>query len=117
MKFASPEQLLGYIQSGRDLYSPSEKTYVFVYNQDGSICTYDNISEEKASILMEQDEYWGAYLGCGGGIYDTEEYINKQNDPDLLAMAESLRHLAIQWCEDMIGVADWIDVTPKKEDK
>lgn len=59
-----------------DLYNPITETYVFRYNERDSIAVYGGINEEKAKELLalskENGEYWGAFLGVGGYIYDAE---------------------------------------------
>lgn len=73
MKFNSAEEMLEFIQDGNDLWSPSEELYVFVYNEDGAVCTYSiDLTEAKELSLKAElyDEYWSAFLGWGGSIYD-----------------------------------------------
>ena len=76
MKFNSAKEMLSTITSGVDLYSPTEQKYVFVYNDRDSICEYyidpfEAIDlERKAS---ETGDYWGAFLGIGGCIYDEDD--------------------------------------------
>lgn len=89
MTFANGKEMLSKIQEGTDLYDPETYTYVFVYNEDGAICTYD-ISHEDADKLKQMDDYWGAHLGWGGSIYDTP--------------------MNLSWCEDNYK-GDWEDVT------
>lgn len=72
MKFTSEEELLDCVRTGVDLYSPSLELYMFLYNDDGAICTY-SIAHDHALELSQKDEYWGAYLGPGGSIYDDPE--------------------------------------------
>lgn len=78
MKFNSAEEILDFIKDGNDLWSPSTNIYVFVYNEDGAICTY-NINHEKAIELSQEserdNEYWSAFLGLGGEIYDPPENL------------------------------------------
>ena len=69
MKFNISKKMREYIQSGRDIYSPSLEIYMFLYNEEGAICQY-SIRQDEAKELNEKDEYWGAYLGTGGIIYD-----------------------------------------------
>lgn len=56
-----------------DLYSDEDELYVFNYNDDGAICVY-HITNKEAKELeqksLELNEYWGAFLGIGGDIYD-----------------------------------------------
>lgn len=72
MKFTSEEKLLDCIRTGVDLYSPSLELYMFLYNDAGAVCTY-SIAHDHALELVQQDEYWEAYLGPGGSIYDDPE--------------------------------------------
>lgn len=88
LKFNNKQAFIEYIQSGKDLYSPSLELYLFAYNEDGAICAY-TVTEEKAQELNKQEEYWGAYLGAGGNIYDNVKG-NFENE---------------------YKVDDWIDVT------
>lgn len=71
--FENGKEMLELIQSGIDLYHEGSDTYVFVYNDYGSICTYD-IGSVKAYELSKQKkadgECWSAHLGWGGCIYD-----------------------------------------------
>lgn len=90
MKFNSPKEILEFIQDGNDLYSKSAKLYVFVYNNAGAICIYDiNITRAKKLSLEAKlyDEYWSAFLGIGGTIYDCPDNINK--------------------CCDLCDITDW----------
>lgn len=74
LHFNSPEELEDMILSGNDLYNPVLEQYVFVYNDKDAIAVYSNIEIDYAKELQEKaevdDEYWGAYLGAGGVIYD-----------------------------------------------
>ncbi len=75
--FASPQEMCQYVVSGeRDLYNLETEDYIFKYNEGGSIAVY-NLSREEAEELEEKatenKEYWGAYLGVGGSIYDDED--------------------------------------------
>lgn len=82
-KFDSPRAMLEQIYSG-DIYCPDEELYVFQYNDIGSIACY-SVSIGDAIILQENiansdEEYWGAFLGIGGAIFDDPAYI--YYDPD-----------------------------------
>lgn len=61
-----------------DFYNPDTETYVFAYNDCGSIAVYTGITPEKATELAKKakktNEYWCAFLGAGGEIYDDESY-------------------------------------------
>lgn len=54
-----------------DLYNLNTGAYVFLYNIDGGICVYYLDSEEAYDIAKQAEgEYWGAFLGAGGNVYD-----------------------------------------------
>ena len=89
--FKSAEEMLEYIQAGHDLYDQVNDTYVFVYNDAGSIAVYDWIDNDYAAKLAEKDEYWGAYLGPGGDIYE---------DPSHEDYDEDYGTSNLEWCED-----------------
>lgn len=77
MKFRTPEEMLYFINRGSDLYSAQAETYIFSYNNAGSVCTY-HISPSEAKDLeakaKEVGEYWSALLGVGGSIWDDPSY-------------------------------------------
>lgn len=79
LKFNSEQAFIEYIQSGKDLYSPSLELYLFAYNEDGAICAY-TVTEEKAQELNKQEEYWGAYLeACGHYVKTAKRCDNNRN--------------------------------------
>ena len=91
IKFNNANEMYEYIKDGNDLWNPDKSIYVFVYNDNGSICVYDNITSELAKSLDKGEEYWGAYLGWqGSSIYDGEDVL--------------------RWCEYMYDT-EWVDVT------
>ncbi len=75
MRFTTVEELKSALNKG-DLYCERTSEYVFKYNEEGSICIY-TISLDEAykleKMAREDGEYWGAYLGVGGCVYDDEE--------------------------------------------
>lgn len=78
VRFKDAEEMLSSIQSGEDLYNKETEQYVFLYNGAGSIAVYD-IEEQEADALIASShaaggEYWGAFLGVGGNIYDDPSY-------------------------------------------
>ena len=75
--FDSGEEMLDFIQKGNDLYFPETETYVFAYNESGSICVCSPVDKEAALKLNNQNRdegglYWGASLN--GNIYDDPSY-------------------------------------------
>ena len=112
MTFNNGKEMLDYIQSGKDLYSPSEQLYIFLYGLYGSIAYY-YISNEEAAELRQTNEYWGASLGPGGWVIDTEDWYKENNlecliDPD------------IEWPEDFCNryymLDDWEEADYVKEE-
>lgn len=74
-KFSSANDMLEKIKVN-DYYNYITEEYVFTYNDRDSIAVY-NIDKDEAKKLSKQakenDEYWGAFLGPGGYIYDEPE--------------------------------------------
>ena len=114
MTFNNGKEMLDYIQSGKDLYSPSEQLYIFLYNGYGSIAYY-YISNEEAEELRQTDEYWGASLGPGGKVVDTKDYYKDYYSDNLDMYNECLNNPDIEWPEDFCDryymLNDWEDVT------
>ena len=103
--FADAKEMNDLITGGTDLYCPSEELYAFVYNDEGSICYY-GIGQYEAVELQKEaardEEYWGAYLGVGGHICDTPEYLmeNGYTNPEE-------HYKAMDFCEDYYD-REWI---------
>lgn len=107
MKFDTAQEMLDYIQDDNechDLYSEKAGIYVFLYNDAGSIATYD-INKIEAKELAKKvkydkygEEYWGAFLGPGGKIWDdvSHECYQEGNISNL------------EMCEELIEYDDWI---------
>lgn len=97
MKFHSPKEMLNFINDGNDIYSPSKGLYIFNYNECGSVCVYF-IDEDEANKLSklskEHGEYWAAFLGCGGHIYDEDYTKDRQSN--------------MQLCSSLLQVTDWV---------
>lgn len=105
-QFSSPEEMLATINVANvDLYNPTTGQYVFNYNAAGSIAVYDDIDLDDAKQLekdaREGAEYWAAYLGPGGTIFDDPEYPNFNED----TMTSNL-----EWCEEHYQ-EEWIATT------
>ncbi len=92
-KFSSANDMLEKIKVN-DYYNHITEEYVFTYNDRDSIAVY-NIDKDEAKTLSKQakenDEYWGAFLGPGGYIYD-----EPQNS---------------EWCESHFKEDGWITTT------
>lgn len=107
MKFDTAQEMLDYItdyNECHDLYSEKAGIYVFLYNDAGSIATYDinKIEAKKLAKKVKNDkygeEYWSAFLGPGGKIWDDvshecyqEGYVSN-----------------LEMCEELIEYDDWI---------
>lgn len=109
MKFESWEEMYNTIIEGTDLYSESERLYVFVYNEANALCCYNLSNEEAMEIATkanEKGEYWGAFLGWGGDIMDDTDYDGYSDD-------ENERKLylkpSINFCKDCFDIDDWVD--------
>lgn len=114
IKFNSAEEMLKMMAEGNmvDLYNPRTETYLFVYNDYGSICEYSSIDKEYAKELAKQamesgnDYYWGACLGPGGSIYDGLDYI-KENTDEYYKEDEIYDH-ALDYCEGVYMLEGWM---------
>lgn len=115
LKFKNGKEMYDYICEGNDIYSKSERTYAFVYNDAGAICTYTLDDEDVAELLEEckkhPGEYWGAFLGWKGsnilddGEYDNDEYRYSEDwEKNRLYLRPSL-----DFCEETYKVTDWVD--------
>lgn len=76
-RFSSGQEMLDTLLTA-ELYNPFLESYVFSYNESGSIAVYE-IDGEEANRLSEEiaktgERYWGALLGPGGYIYDDPSY-------------------------------------------
>ena len=107
--FRNATEMMEALQN-RDLYSPTLELYIFAYNDIGSICCY-NISPSEAATLErksreQQGEYWGAFLGPGGSIYDAPEHelFNPENGISNLEFCKNL------FSEDWIYTTDVLDI-------
>lgn len=103
MKFKTARQMLDYINSDHDLYSPKAEIYVFNYNEVGSICTYD-IDKNEAYVIADDaknnlgEASWSACLGMGGSIWDdpSHECYHKEQSSNL------------DRCQELIEYDDWV---------
>lgn len=69
-KFDSAEEIYDYLRSG-DLYCVDDSTYMFEYNEAGSICCYTlSLDELYRAQDKAGDEEISGYLGGGGDIID-----------------------------------------------
>lgn len=101
MRFHTPEQMLEFINADHDLYSEKAEMYVFNYNVAGSICTYSVAPNEAADLVEEakaNGDYWGAFLGPGGHIWD---------DPSHECYREG-QATNLDCCASLIQYDDWV---------
>lgn len=102
MKFATAEQMLEFINDGNDLYSRQAEVYIFSYNDAGSVCTY-NIDQDEAKGLAKQvkeseENYWGAFLGVGGQIWDDPSH-------ECFKAGQTSN---LECCESLLEIDDWV---------
>lgn len=103
-KFESEQEMLDLIHNGRDLYCPELGLYCFEYNDRGAICSYDIDVYEAFDLMFaafENNEYWAAFLGPGGEIWDSP-------DDEVFKPAEGCSN--VDFCHRYFR-RDWIDVT------
>ena len=113
-EFKNGNEMLSTIKNGNDLYNPNTNTYVFLYNEAGSIAAYDWIDNNFASDLAREQEMWSGQLGPGGYIYDDPSY----EDYDEMAMDN------LDWCNnnyegtwiDTDDLLEWLDTMKKKRE-
>lgn len=126
MKFGTAKQMLDYINEGNDLYSRKAETYVFSYNDEGSVCTYILDESEAASLARQvknsEEKYWSAFLGTGGKIWDDpRHYCYKEGQVTNLDCCEKLVEyedwvLTQHYLGEPIALTVKIEVELKKED-
>ena len=110
MRFNNGREMLDLLEKDIDLYSPEAETYVFRYNEAGSIAYYSldkNEARELAVKAKEDGEYWGGLLGPGGYIVDSEEYEYYQEGDET----------PLDWCNASIDVEWYSTDTYLKEVK
>ncbi|MCR5722395.1 MAG: hypothetical protein K6G72_08635 [Lachnospiraceae bacterium] len=98
--FNNGKAMLDLVLLDEDLYNLETGDYVFHYSEDGSIATYSlDIKEamELAEKALEGQEYWGAYLGPGGWIYDdpSSDFYDKECPSNL------------SYCEEVYSTGRW----------
>ena len=112
LKFSSGKEMYDYICKGNDIYSKSEGTYAFIYNDAGAICIYTLDDEDVARLVTESKEYndyWGAFLGWNGssilddGEYNEYRYSEKQEERKLYLRP------SLDFCEETYKATDWVD--------
>lgn len=74
--FNTWESMYKYLESGKDLYNPDLKTYVFCYNDKGALCIY-NMDADTYEILKveakQKKERISSLLGAGGYILEDDD--------------------------------------------
>ena len=101
--FASTDAMLAAINADNDFYNKTTGEYVFKYSESGSIAVYRLDMEEALELqkkAMEDKQYWGAYLGPGGYIYDNPD----RRDCNIL-------ETNIGYCEKNYMHPSWVNVT------
>lgn len=114
LTFHNGAEMLEALQTG-DLYSPLSEIYIFIYNDVGSLCSYDITLSEAETLenkCREQPgEYWSAFLGTGGWIYDdpSHELFNPDHGISNLELCERL------YTEEWIYTTDLLNYVKEKE--
>lgn len=103
MTFNSGQEMLDMLINSCDLYSEETSTYVFVYNDCGSIAYYgldkDDMDRLKAEA-KEVGECVSGLLGVGGHIIDDPSYDEyKEGD-----------YSNLDWCNDNYK-GEWEKIT------
>ena len=107
MKFNTAQKMLDFINGkngdvSHDLYSLKAEVYVFGYNDAGSIATYyitEKDAMELSDLANKNDDYWCAFLGPGGEIWDDPSYEN-------FSEGEITN---LDRCEELLEFGDWVD--------
>ena len=103
MGFSSPEQMLNTVLNDVDLYNKITGDYVFHYNNAGAIAVYNLTSEEADKLdsqSAESNEYWGAFLGVGGTIWDEPKRAS-----------ENEQECNLDYCKSVFNLDGWVDVS------
>lgn len=109
MRFNNWKEMYDTLGSGLDLYNEENGLYVFSYNDAGALCYYELDSAEAkkiACMAVENDEYWGAFLGCGGHILDNSEYDKYRYTQNELNHALYLQP-SIDFCKEHFSCDGW----------
>ena len=83
--FDSGKEMLDEVLCGTDLYNEESGLYVFLYNDNGDIASYNLYPQEVEKLREDQKntgDSWSAFFGVGGYIYENEDAEN------------------LYWCED-----------------
>lgn len=119
MKFNNWQEMYDYLTAGNDLYNTETGDYVFEYNDAHALCVY-NLDEDEAKKLskkaLENNEYWGAFLGTGGRILDVFDY---NNDEYRYSKDKNMRSLYLQpsfdYCKETFSKDGWVDTKEYEE--
>lgn len=76
--FKNWREMYNTLCNGKDLYNPNIGKYVFVYNENGALCTYNLNQKEAINVAKEANgNTWSSVLGTGGCILDAMT-LNKE---------------------------------------
>lgn len=119
MKFNNWQEMYDYLTAGNDLYNTKTGDYVFEYNDANALCVY-SLDEDEAKKLskkaLENNEYWGAFLGTGGSILEASDYnddkyrYSKDRDMKALYLKPSF-----DYCKEMFINNSWINTKEYQE--
>ena len=69
--FKNWREMYNTLCNGKDLYNPNIGKYVFLYNENGALCTYDLNKKQAMNVAKEANgDTWSSVLGTGGYILD-----------------------------------------------
>lgn len=98
--FRNWREMYDTLNNGNDLYNPIINKYVFVYNENGALCTYNLDKEEAMNVSKNANgDTWSSVLGTGGCILDAMT----------LSKEESLQP-SYDFCKDYCMADGWICV-------
>lgn len=116
IKFNNGREMYDYLVKSPkgDLYSPSYGTYVFGYNDCGSIAYYSidvNEAKDLANKCKEYGEkYWNAFLGLGIYICDIgKDYEELWKMGTRMEYNPNEENNAYWFCEECYMYDDWYD--------
>ena len=98
--FKNWREMYDALSNGKDLYNPIIGKYIFLYNENGSLCTYNLNQEEAINVAKEANgDTWSSVLGTGGYILDTMT----------LSKEESLKP-SYDFCKENYEKGGWVCV-------
>ena len=69
------------LSNGKDLYNPNIGKYVFLYNENGALCTYDLNKKQAMNVAKEAN---------GGNWQDGQRFRENPSDSDIKNLTDSI---------------------------